>query len=86
MNKKIITLVLIFLIIINTIFWLNVTIKTYESRKTTAISGGRIDWEKVIKKKGTLSKEEQEEARERQEKARAKANTITYRMIKIIPL
>ena len=91
-SKKTIILVLIVLIIINTIFWLNLTIKTFaglndyfkkelkEKGIVLGVGGGKIDWSKV--KKGALSKEEEEEREKRREIENAIRNTITYRMIK----
>lgn len=78
---------LIFLIVINTIFWLNLTIKTFagsedylkrEREKKGIVGGGKIDWEKYK----SISEEEKEETKKRLEIMRAIENTITYRMIK----
>jgi len=80
-SKKIITLVLIVLITINTIFWLNVTIKTFESGKKEIVGEGKIDWSKVRK-----FKSEKEEIEFYVDKALAdiaRENTITYRMARI---
>lgn len=89
-NKKIITLVLIFLIIINTIFWLNVTIRAFESRakeREASEVKGRINWDEVIAKRTKQTwkdrKEQLDRALEKALKEMKKEKTITYKLVKI---
>jgi len=88
-NKKIITLVFIFLIIINTIFWLNLTIKTFagtedylekEMGKRGYSLRGRINWSRVVKKTPKMTDEEY--ALTKALEIALIENTPTYKMIK----